>query len=164
MTHLFHNDSLEEAFNRRDLYSAACDLVEALLDNAHLSKLVTERTFDAIRAHPTVPSTTYTIFPETDASASIDQTAEFDGASVSESLDNILMACESLTNAAAAMPKVYKDKRSREMLEFARRIQDIGMANVLSAASTLLSPSIYALSRAHYVCHTPSIRSQRRPY
>lgn len=126
ITHLFHDDSLEEAFSRHGLYSAALDVVEALLDNASTSKLITEKTFDAAKSCATQPSTTYTLFPELQTPFPVSQPFEFDGASISESMDNILMACDSLANAASSMPKVYKDKRSREMLDFARRFQDLG--------------------------------------
>ena len=127
ITQLFHDDSLDEAYSRHELYLAALDLVEALLDNEHTSKLVTEKTFDGAKAFPTQPQTTYTLTPDMkDNLEPIERSSEFEGSSVSHSMDNILMACDSFVNAAASMPKVYKDKRSRDILGFAQRIQELG--------------------------------------
>ena len=128
---LFRNDSLDEAAARRDVYEAALDLTETLLDNNALASIVSGRTYDALKATETPPHTTFTAFPTfvkklEEEGVLGSSSIEVDGPSVADSMDNVLMACDSLSNAATTMPRVYKDKSSRDLLHFATRFHDVG--------------------------------------
>ncbi|KAL9060968.1 MAG: hypothetical protein Q9162_000412 [Coniocarpon cinnabarinum] len=133
LARLFRNDSLEEAHKRQDVYDAALRLVDVLLTfDGRIAELITRKTFNAVKALDSVSTTTFTMFPVLVKSLDEDNTLtpsrviDFEGPSIAESMDNILMACETLSNAAAKMPRIYKDRSSRDMLYFASRFQNIG--------------------------------------
>ena len=97
LSRLFRNDCLEDAFSRRTVYDAGADLVEALLANDSTSRLVTDKTYDAVKANPGAPESTFSAFPTFEATAdkiTSSDDHDVESASIAESMDNILVACE----------------------------------------------------------------------
>ena len=134
ITQLFRNDSLEEATSRQELYNAAIDFVDILLNSSRTSQLVTARTSGGLDMHSSLPSNMIPSLPQHVLEVELEEDGQSSHASIRESLTNILLACDSIKASAAKMPKVYRDKQSKKMLGLTDRLLALGQRLELDVA------------------------------